>query len=167
MPDEILPTTDAVSLAIVGLTIVALFALLAPEAAHRVLIVLVATAILWSVTYLTPYHLVPFEAVWHHIDLNVLLLLGGMMVLVGVLKDTGVFEWGVARLMRATKGRPFVVQALLVWLTAALSAALDNVTTVIFLTPMAIAMARQMPLPTAAFFCSPSSWPRTLAGQRR
>ena len=83
--------------------------------------------------------------------INVLLLLAGMMSLVGVLKDTGVFAWGVARVLRATGGRPYVVLTLLIWLTAALSAAVDNVTTVIFVTPMAIAMARQSGAPPAAF----------------
>jgi Na+/H+ antiporter NhaD/arsenite permease-like protein len=151
MPTEILPTTDAVSQAIVGITIVGLFVLLTREAAHRVLIVLGATAVLWIATYLTPWHLIPFDLAFHHIDLNVLLLLAAMMALVGVLKDTGVFGWGVARLIHVTKGRPFVVQTLLIWLTAVLSAGLDNVTTVIFVTPMAIAMARQMQLPAAAF----------------
>jgi Na+/H+ antiporter NhaD/arsenite permease-like protein len=151
MPHDILPTTDAVSQALVGVTIIALFLLLTREAAHRVLVAIGATAILWGLTYLTPYHLIPFDLAFHHIDLNVLLLLAAMMALVGVLKDTGVFGWGVARLIHLTRGRPFVVQALLIWLTAVLSAGLDNVTTVIFVTPMAIAMARQMQVPAAAF----------------
>jgi Na+/H+ antiporter NhaD/arsenite permease-like protein len=145
------PTTDVVSQSIVGLTIVLVFALLTVEAAHRVLVVIAAAGVLWVITYLTPYHLIPLEAAWRAIDINVLLLLAGMMSLVGVLKDTGVFGWGVARLLRVTGGRPFVVLTLLVWLTAVLSAAIDNVTTVIFVTPMAIAMARQSGAPTAAF----------------
>jgi Na+/H+ antiporter NhaD/arsenite permease-like protein len=145
------PTTDAVSQSIVGVTIVLIFALLTIEAAHRVLVVIVAAGALWLVTYLTPYHVLPFDAAWRAIDVNVLLLLAGMMSLVGVIKDTGVFAWGVARLMHLTGGRPYVVLTLLIWLTAVLSAAVDNVTTVIFVTPMAIAIARQSGTPTAAF----------------
>lgn len=145
------PTTDVVSQAIVGVTIVSLFVLLTREAAHRVLIVLGAVALLWLFTYLTPYHIIPFEAARHHVDLNVLLLLGGMMALVGVLRDTGAFAWAVARLMHATGGRPYVILGLMIWFTAILSSMLDNVTTVIFVTPMALSMARQIKVPSAAF----------------
>ena len=112
---------------------------------------MLATALLWFFTYLTPYHLIPFEKAWEHIDLNVLLLLVSMMALVGVLKDTGVFGWGVAKLMRATGGRPYVVLTLIIWFTASLSAMLDNVTTVIFVTPMAMAMAKQLKIPSVVF----------------
>jgi Na+/H+ antiporter NhaD/arsenite permease-like protein len=143
-------TTDVISQSIVGFTIVVLFAALAREAAHRVLIVLVATAVLWTVTYLTPWRIIPFEDAWHHIDLNVLLLLAAMMALVGVLKDTGVFGWAAARIGTATRGRSFAVVSLLVWTTATLSALLDNVTTVIFITPMAIAIARSIGIPLVA-----------------
>ena len=144
------PTTDVISQTIVGLTIVGVFVLLTIEAAHRVLVVIAAAALLWLVTYLTPFHVIPFEAAWRAIDVNVLFLLAAMMALVGVLKDTGVFAWGVARLLQLTGGKPFAVLTLLIWLTAVLSAAVDNVTTVIFVTPMAIAMARQSGLPVPA-----------------
>ena len=144
------PTTDPVSQAIAGFTIIVLFTLLAREAAHRVLIVLIATAFLWLVTYVTPYHVIPFENAWHHIDLNVLLLLAAMMAMIGVLKDTGIFEWMAAKLARATRGRPLAVLSVIVWVTALLSAALDNVTTVIFVTPMAVAIARSLKIPLSA-----------------
>ncbi len=151
MQNELITSTDAISQGIVGLAIIGVFVLLTLEAAHRVLVVMIAAAILWFFTYLTPFHLIPFEAAWKHIDVNVLLLLGGMMALVGVLRDTGVFAWGVAKLMRATGGRPYLALTLLIWFTACLSATLDNVTTVIFVTPMAMAMAKQLKIPAAAF----------------
>jgi Na+/H+ antiporter NhaD/arsenite permease-like protein len=144
------PTTDLISQSIVGLTIIGVFVLLTIEAAHRVLVVIAAAAFLWLVTYLTPFHVIPFDAAWRAIDINVLFLLAAMMALVGVLKDTGVFPWGVARLLQLTGGKPFAVLTLLIWFTAVLSAAVDNVTTVIFVTPMAMAMARQSGLPVPA-----------------
>jgi len=127
-----------------------LFAVLAREAAHRVLIVLAAAAWLFAITYLTPLHLIPFEQAWHHIDLNVLLLLAAMMAYVGVLKDTGVFEWAAARLTRATGGRARAAVTIFVWVTALVSAILDNVTTVIFVAPIAITVARALRMPVAA-----------------
>jgi Na+/H+ antiporter NhaD/arsenite permease-like protein len=78
-------TTDPVSQAIVAILLASLFALLAIEKAHRVLVALVAVSVLWAITYLTPYHLLSLESATAALDLNVLLLLAGMMALVGVL----------------------------------------------------------------------------------
>jgi Na+/H+ antiporter NhaD/arsenite permease-like protein len=143
-------TTDPVSQGIVAVVLVAVFVLLAREAAHRVLVVIAAVGVLWTITYLTPYKLITFEAAKDALDLNVLLLLASMMAIVGVFKSTGVFEWGVARIMTGTGGRAGVALTLLLWSTATLSAFADNVTTVIFLTPMAVQMARRLAVNPAA-----------------
>jgi di/tricarboxylate transporter len=88
-PEAVVATTDAVSQAIVGGTLVLLFVLLTLEKTHRVLLAVVAVSLLWVVTYLTPYHLISFEGAQAALDLNVLLLLAGMMAVVGVLRATG------------------------------------------------------------------------------
>ena len=49
---------------------------------------------MWLFTYLTPYHLIPFDVAKEAIDLNVIVLLAAMMSLVGVLKTTGVLFLG-------------------------------------------------------------------------
>lgn len=149
MHETALSSTDPVSQAIVGALLVALFAVLALEKAHRVLVVLGAVALLWAITYLTPYHLLPVEAATSHIDLNVLLLLAAMMALVGVLKETGVFGWAVERLLERFGHNPARAMAVLWWFTALSSAFLDNVTTVIFVTPVALAAARRVQAPVS------------------
>lgn len=143
---ERVSTTDPVSQAIVAVLLLGVFTLLTIEAAHRLVVVLGAVAVLWLITYFTPYHLLSFEGVASALDLNVLMLLAGMMAVVGVLKTTGIFEWSVARLLARAGGRPIVVLGLVVWFTAVTSAFLDNVTTVIFMTPMAMGLARQLRL---------------------
>ena len=140
-------STDPVSQLIVATLLVALFAVLALEAAHRVLVVLGAVALLWAITYLTPFHLLPVEAAIAHLDLNVLLLLAAMMALVGVLKETGVFGWAVERLLERFGHNPARAMAALWWFTGVASAFLDNVTTVIFVTPVALAAARRVRAP--------------------
>ncbi len=137
-------TQDAVSQGVVGVLIVLIFALLTLEKTHRVLVVLGAVAVLWAVTYLTPYRLMSFESTAGALDLNVLFLLAAMMALVGVLKSTGVFQWAVAQLMLRARGKPLLAQRLVAWFTAILSAFCDNVTTVIFVTPMATGMSKQL-----------------------
>jgi len=69
-----------------------------------------------------------------------------MMTVVGVLKDTGAFEWAVGRMLSGTGGRPLLAAQVVAWFTAGMSAFLDNVTTVIFVTPMASGMARRLGL---------------------
>ena len=143
-------TRDPVSQLIVGVVIVAVFVLLALEKAHRVLIIFGAVGLLWLVTYLTPYHLVTFEAAQRALDLNVILLLASMMAIVAALKSTGVFSYAVARLLSIAQGKPLLVMALLTWGTGLLSSVADNVTTVIFATPMALEVAALMRIRPAA-----------------
>lgn len=143
---DIVATTDPVSQVIVAAHLVILFVLLTLEQAHRVLVALGAVATLWAFTYLTQYKLLSFEAAHTAIDLNVLLLLAGMMAVVGLLKATGVFEVGVSRLLGDRPARPAVILTLLIWATGVASAFLDNVTTVIFVTPIALSVATRLGL---------------------
>jgi Na+/H+ antiporter NhaD/arsenite permease-like protein len=140
-------TTDSISQLLVAGLLVGLFVTLALEKAHRVLVVLGAVALLWAFTYLTPYHLLPLEAAARALDLNVLLLLASMMALVGVLKHTGVFGWAVDRLLDRFGKDPAQAFAALWWFTAVASAFLDNVTTVIFVAPIALAAVRRLRAP--------------------
>ncbi|MFN0097362.1 MAG: SLC13 family permease [Gemmatimonadaceae bacterium] len=142
-------TTDPVSQLLVGVLLVAMFVTLSIEKAHRVLVVLSAVALLWAITYLTPYHLLSLEQTAAALDLNVLLLLAAMMALVGVLKETGVFGWTVERLLERFGGNPARAIAVLWWFTAIASAFLDNVTTVIFVTPVVLATVQRLKAPPA------------------
>ncbi|MDH5235274.1 MAG: sodium:proton antiporter, partial [Gemmatimonadota bacterium] len=140
-------TTDAVSQLLVAGLLVALFTVLALEKAHRVLIALGAVAAMWAITYLTPYRLLTLEGAQQALDVNVLLLLAAMMALVGVLKSTGVFAWAVDRIVDRFEGEPVRAIAAVWWFTAIASAFADNVTTVIFVTPIVLAMIKRLDLP--------------------
>ncbi len=78
------------------------------------------------------------------IDFNVIFLLAGMMVLAGALKKTGFFEFVAGHAIHLSRGDPFRLLVLLATLTAALSALLDNVTTVVLLTPVILSIARTL-----------------------
>ncbi len=143
-PDTLVATTDPISQGIVAVALVALLALLTIEKSHRVLVTLAMVSLLWGMSYLTPWRLITLQSAQAALDLNVLLLLAGMMALVGVLKTTGVFEWAVARLLVGRAGQPLLVMILLVWLTGLASAFLDNVTTVIFVAPIALGVASRL-----------------------
>ena len=144
-------TTDPVSQLLVGAIIVGVFGLLALEKVHRLLVVIAAVALLWAITYLTPFHLISFEGAQRALDFNVLFLLASMMAIVAVLKTTGVFAWAVATMLNRAAGDPRRILLMLAWLTAVLSAFCDNVTTVIFVAPMALEVARALGVRPAAF----------------
>src|SRR6185369_1858792 len=65
-------TSDAASQSLVALIIAGMFAALALDRAHRVLVVLSALALIFLVTYFTPWHLLSFETAKDAIDLNVI-----------------------------------------------------------------------------------------------
>jgi Na+/H+ antiporter NhaD/arsenite permease-like protein len=145
-------TRDALSQGIVAAILVGMFALLAADRVHRVLVPIGAVALVWLISYFTPFKLISFEAAQQAVDLNVILLLFAMMALVGVLKTTNVFPWAVDRLLERSRGNPSRAARLIIWFTGILSAILDNVTTVIFTYPMASEMARRLGINGAAFF---------------
>src|SRR3712207_3994562 len=69
-------------------------------------------------------------------------LLIGMMILVGILKDSGVFGYLAIKTAQAAGGRPGFVLIHLPGITALLSAFLDNVTTVLLMFPVTLVIAR-------------------------
>ena len=150
--EGLLSTRDVVSQLIVAAILVGVFALLAADRVHRVLVPIGAVALIWLITYFTPFKLISFQAAQQAIDLNVILLLFAMMALVGVLKTTNVFPWAVDRLLERSRGNPGRAARLIIWFTGTLSAVLDNVTTVIFTYPMASEMARRLKINGSAFF---------------
>jgi Na+/H+ antiporter NhaD/arsenite permease-like protein len=97
-----------------------------------------------------------FRAISYHraleyVDLNVIFLLVGMMMIVGVLAQTGIFEWMAILVARKTRGSGPAVMSLLLLLTAVISAFLDNVTTVILIAPITILVCQILELPVVPF----------------
>ncbi|GLH98150.1 ArsB/NhaD family transporter [Phytohabitans aurantiacus] len=85
------------------------------------------------------------------IDWNVIFLLVGMMLIVAVLKRTGVFEYLALWATKRAKGRPFRAMVLLVLVTAFVSAFLDNVTTVLLIAPVTFLVCERLGAPVAPF----------------
>lgn len=78
---------------------------------------------------------------FHAIDFNVIFLLAGMMVLAGILRRTGFFQWVAIRSIKIARGHPFRLMIVLSVVTAILSALLDNVTTVVLIAPVTLSIA--------------------------
>jgi Na+/H+ antiporter NhaD/arsenite permease-like protein len=84
------------------------------------------------------------EEAFAAIDFNVIFLLAGMMVVAGGLSKTGFFEYVAGYAIRLSRGQPFRLLIILSLLTAVLAAVLDNVTTVVLLTPVTLSIARTL-----------------------
>lgn len=74
------------------------------------------------------------------IDFETIMLLFGMMIIVGVLAETGAFEWAAVKAYKLSKGKVWPLLTMLVMFSAIVSAFLDNVTTILLLTPVTIRM---------------------------
>jgi len=85
------------------------------------------------------------------IDWNVIFLLLAMMMIVGVIKRTGLFEYLAIYAVKRARGRPFAVMTLLVVITAVASAALDNVTTVLLIAPVTFLVCERLGLPPTPY----------------
>ncbi|MFE0104503.1 SLC13 family permease [Streptomyces sp. NPDC059009] len=85
------------------------------------------------------------------IDWNVIFLLMGMMMIVGVLKKTGMFEYLAIWAVKRARAKPFRVMVMLIVITALASALLDNVTTVLLIAPVTLLVCERLSLPVAPF----------------
>jgi Na+/H+ antiporter NhaD/arsenite permease-like protein len=78
------------------------------------------------------------------IDWDVIFLLLGMMIIVGVIHKTGLFEFLAIKAIQLAKGRPRQAFVYLLMLVAFCSALLDNVTTIMLAVPMTIMVAKYL-----------------------
>lgn len=85
------------------------------------------------------------------VDWNVIFLIMGMMIIVGVLEKTGMFEYLAVWSVKRARAKPFRVMAMLVVVTAVASALLDNVTTVLLIAPVTLLVCERLALPATPF----------------
>ena len=133
----------SVAMAAVGIFAIT-YAFIATEKVHRV------AAALGGVAAMTAIGLVDADsAFFSHetgVDWNVIFLLFGMMVIVGILKGTGLFEFLALWAARASRGRPARLMALLILVTAVIGPILDNVTTVLLVAPVTLSVCARLGL---------------------
>ncbi len=103
------------------------------------------------------------------IEWNVIFLLLGMMVIVSVLRRSGVFEYVAIWAAKRTRGRPYPLMVMLCVLTAVASALLDNVTTILLVAPVTFLVCqrlglRPVPFLMAEVFASNIGGTATLVG---
>jgi len=85
------------------------------------------------------------------IDFNTIALLTGMMVLVAIARRCGMFEYLAVWSAKRSRAQPWAMLAMLSLVTAVVSAFLDNVTTVLLIAPVTLAIARHLEAPPYPF----------------
>lgn len=91
------------------------------------------------------------EAAFEHIDWNVIFLLIGMMIIMNITKQTGLFQYVAIKVAKLSRGEPLVILVLLSLITALFSAVLDNVTTVLIIIPITILIAVELGITPVPF----------------
>ena len=124
-----------VSLLIFALTYLGIFV----EKVHRAIIALAGAALMIVAgTWLSFYD--AHEAIGS-VDFDTITLLFGMMLVVGLFRETGFFQYLAIRAAKLAKGRPWVLLILLGLVTSIVSMVLDNVTTIIIIVPVTVSIA--------------------------
>jgi Na+/H+ antiporter NhaD/arsenite permease-like protein len=125
-----------VTAAVVVAVFVCVYALIATERVHRVAAALGGAAIVLAIGAVGSNDV--FYSRETGIDWNVIFLLFGMMVMVGVLKQTGVFEYVAIWSAKRARGQPYRVMVMLCLITALASTMLPNVTVVLLAAPVTL-----------------------------
>ncbi|ASR38294.1 hypothetical protein BAY61_28515 [Prauserella marina] len=136
--------------AILALTIfLVAFFFIATEKANKVAVVLIAAGAM-AVTGLIPGSDVFFSE-HEGIDWNVIFLLLGMMIIVGVIKQTGLFDYLGIWAAKKSKGKPYRLMVMLMIITAVASPFLDNVTTIMLVVPVTVVVCNRLHIPAQPY----------------
>lgn len=121
-----------------------IYGLIISEKIHRTILAMLGAIVMIAMG------IVDQETALHHIDFNTLGLLVGMMMIVGITAETGLFKYAAVKAAKLAKGQPKRILIALFVITALASAFLDNVTTVLLMVPVTFSITRQLrihPLP--------------------
>jgi len=108
------------------------YVLIVTERLNRAIIAMMAAVLMIVSGVLTQ------QSAMQGVDINTIGLLTGMMIIVGITRESGVFQYLAIRSAKVVKADPWGILVMLVFVTAFLSALLDNVTTVLLIAPITL-----------------------------
>lgn len=116
------------------------YVLIVTERLNRAVIAMMAAVLMIVSGVLTQ------QSAMQGVDINTIGLLTGMMIIVGITRESGVFQYLAIRSAKLVKADPWGILVMLVLVTAFLSALLDNVTTVLLIAPITLLIADTLKL---------------------
>jgi Na+/H+ antiporter NhaD/arsenite permease-like protein len=125
------------------------YALIASDRVNKTMVALVGAALVMILPVIGSDDV--FYSRETGIDWDVIFLLLGMMIIVSVLRQTGVFEYVAIWSAKRARGSPLRIMILLVLVTGFASALLDNVTTVLLIAPVTLLVCDRLAIGPAPF----------------
>jgi len=122
---------------VIGIAVLVwIYAMLVAEVLHRTAVALMGAAAVFVINIFLRFG--DFRDLIEYIDMDTILLLMSMMIIVSALSRTGFFEWLASKLVSRFGTNPAMLLLVLSGFTAFISAFIDNVTTVLLITPIVI-----------------------------
>lgn len=118
------------------------YAVIVSEKIHKTIIAIFGAGLMLVLKILEQHE--AFHVEEYGVDWNVIFLLISMMVIINLMRPTGVFEYIAIKSAKLGKGDPFRILVIFAVVTAVLSALLDNVTTVLLIVPVTILIAQAL-----------------------
>lgn len=128
------------------------YAVIVSERLHKTIVALFAAGLMLVLKIVEQHEAFHVEELG--VDWNVIILLISMMVIINLMKPTGVFEYIAIRSAKLSRGEPFRIMVIFSVVTALLSALLDNVTIVLLITPAVILIADALEVDAVPYLIS-------------
>jgi len=125
------------------------YALIISEKVHKTILAIFGSALMIVLGIVTQED--AFHSMELGIDWNVIFLLVSMMIIINIMKPTGLFEYIAIKSAKAARGEPFRIMAIFSIVTATLSTFLDNVTTVLLIAPVTLLICQALELEVVPF----------------
>ena len=128
------------------LSFVLVLLLIALEKLHKTTAALLGVALILGASFVggainPDLFIFDFERALSYVDFDVIFLVMGMMIVIAVIEETGIFQWLAYQSYRLSRGRIWLLVTILMVITSVASALLDNVTTMLLMAPISIQIA--------------------------
>jgi Na+/H+ antiporter NhaD/arsenite permease-like protein len=146
IPNYTLPRHISLAFWIAGVVFVIVLILIATGTTHNTLAALMGASLLLGISYLghpvsEELFIFDFDVSMSYIDWNVIFLIMGMMMVIAIVEHTGIFQWMAFFAYKISRGRMLILLPILMLITGIASAFLDNVTTMLLMTPITVQIA--------------------------
>jgi len=146
VPDVVLDRRLTAGFWIATLVFTGVLALIVTERLHTTAAALLGAAVTLVVSLVggalgDQLFIISFEQAIEYVDFEVIFLVLGMMIIVGTIERTGIFQWAAYQAYRLARGRLWLLVLILMLLTSVASALLDNVTTMLLMAPITLEIA--------------------------
>jgi Na+/H+ antiporter NhaD/arsenite permease-like protein len=144
------------AMALSAIVLLSIYIVLSFEMAHRTAIALVGAASVIIIGITTNLFTAEksLEFAVNSIDFNTIGLLLGMMIIVAMLSETGIFQYFGIKMSKKTKGNLWKLMLALCTFTAVVSMFIDNVTTILLMAPVTFSVFRTFKLSPIPFILS-------------